>query len=357
MRQSRIDTSIFKPGFNRNIRKPYGSIFVLSYIFRYIPDGFRKIRIHSVFLIQTLQNRKVFSFHMQALERSRSLEEIAHREVSGTRNPHHRAEALDRWMRKSIRYDTKKYNDLLACGHTTSYRNSIQTFNDTQGICGEQALLYIVLCRYAGLDARFLIKQDPSHAMSRVITPAGILDVDHTDPYGFDRPAGDQYREVSDHEVEQLYKTWNAAKIPADNYQDQLSDTMLSDTMGDTTSYQTSYSFQNFGGLFSPFVPTSFTKCVAIAMFAWMMNSHTNSICSRLGSFLLPHATSIAVPNEYAIPYTGPALEILQSTYGTKAPLILEELSTDFDDNADHILDRFEAHTLYCHVLLHEEKK
>jgi len=295
---------------------------------------------------------------MHALEKSRSLEEIAHREVSGTRNTHHRAEALDRWMRKTIHLDVEKSNYILSSGHTLSYRNSIQTFNDIKGICGEQAFLYIVLCRYAGLDARFLVKHDMSHAMTRVTTPGGPIDVDHTDPYGFDRPAGNQFREVQDQEVEQLFRAWNGGQLPVQNYQETIqSQEQLQYPIQDPLPHPDSFSLPEFGNLFSSLFPTSFTKGFAVTLIAWMIHPHWDHLLNRPHPRSTSYSVSTVIPNQYAQPYIHQVRETLEARYGTKAPRIIEELTSDFDGNKDHILDRFEAYRLYCHMLSEERKK
>ena len=298
---------------------------------------------------------------MHALEKSRSLEEIAHREVSGTRNPFHRAEALDRWMRKTIRQDLEKYNSFLSRRHSPSYRNSVQTCNDTQGICGEQAFLYIVLCRYAGLDARFLIKHDMSHAMTRVTTPGGPLDVDHMDPYGFDRPAGNQFREVQDQELEQLFQAWNGGQLPVHNYQETTqSQEQLQYPIQDRMPHLDSFSLPDFGNLLSSLrllLPTSFTKGCAVTLMAWTINSHWDHLLNRPHPRSTSHSVSTVIPNQYAQPYIHQVRETLEARYGTKAPRIIEELTSDFDGNKDHILDRFEAYQIYISILPEDQLK
>lgn len=151
---------------------------------------------------------------MTALQESTQLEDTA-RDIT-VNIPHHRqysrAGAIDRFMRSNIRVDQYKLAIINSGRSPGSYRNSVETYNDTQGVCGEQAFLYIVLARYAGLDARFLLQEQgrTRHALSRVHLANATIDIDHLDPDGFDCVIDQRNtRELEDHEVEEMYRSLN----------------------------------------------------------------------------------------------------------------------------------------------------
>ncbi|MEK6960793.1 MAG: transglutaminase-like domain-containing protein [Nanoarchaeota archaeon] len=129
---------------------------------------------------------------VRALEWDSGIEGIALSQTSHipSRDRYGRAKALYHWMRSNIGYDTNRYEMILAGQYYGSYRNSVETLQDRLGVCGEQAMLYIMLARCSGLDARYARNnQRPGHAIARVHCDHRHIDVDTTKdgPTGFDR--------------------------------------------------------------------------------------------------------------------------------------------------------------------------
>ena len=123
-----------------------------------------------------------------------------------------KAEKLYHWMREHIAYDREKSEKILQ-GINGHYRNSLETFYDKKGVCGEQAFLYVNLARIAGLSAGF-VKVDETfdgkdlHACAAVHLDDTYVYVDTTSCKGF----GIQHRRLtmmSDEETRQLYFSYN----------------------------------------------------------------------------------------------------------------------------------------------------
>ncbi len=65
-------------------------------------------------------------------------------------SPEECATTIHAWMRTTIRYGVSRRQN-------ENYRNSIEVFYDGEGVCGEQAILYITLARAAGIPANYTI--------------------------------------------------------------------------------------------------------------------------------------------------------------------------------------------------------
>ena len=272
---------------------------------------------------------------MPALENSSELERIARCETSQIPYPDAfgKARALDYWMRSHIQVDWGKAHHIRAGGTVDCYRNSLETFYDTKGVCGEQAYLYIILCRNAGLDARFVLSNDGTHALTGIYTPCRRIYVDHVTPRGFDCriPAG-HYRELHDDQVESLYEHLNHRRpLPA------------------------------------PFVeperwlepgPAPYPPCPPRVVPAWEAQAFLVAAC-----FIIPWVMSFsqhfeALRNltnpilalEQARPYIQEAGRLASARYGPRAQEALELLKQGYDLNGDRVLDRNEAYALYQQV-------
>jgi len=121
-----------------------------------------------------------------------------------------KAEKLYQWMREHIAYDSEKYEKILQ-GINGHYRNSLETFHDKKGVCGEQAFLYVTLARILGLSAGFVQVEENGkdlHACAAVHLDDTYVYVDTTSCKGF----GIRHKRVtmmSDEETRQLYFSYN----------------------------------------------------------------------------------------------------------------------------------------------------
>jgi hypothetical protein len=80
-----------------------------------------------------------------------------------------KARGIYDWICKNINYGSRKRR-------SKGYRNSIETFDDGEGVCGEMAFLYITMARYVGLRSSYAIV-DIDHNNSRVNHACAAIDV------------------------------------------------------------------------------------------------------------------------------------------------------------------------------------
>ncbi len=74
---------------------------------------------------------------------------IAWKTVRRKREAKSKAKVLFDWMQKNIKYGTSRRRGI-------GYRDSIETKVDHEGVCGEQAFLYIALARIVGLTSNYV---------------------------------------------------------------------------------------------------------------------------------------------------------------------------------------------------------
>lgn len=74
---------------------------------------------------------------------------IALKTVSRKREQKSKAKALFDWMQKNIKYGTTQRRGI-------GYRDSIETKVDHEGVCGEQAFLYVAMARIVGLTSNYV---------------------------------------------------------------------------------------------------------------------------------------------------------------------------------------------------------
>ena len=79
-----------------------------------------------------------------------------------------KASSLHAWIMFNVEYGTRKRKD--------GYRNSIETFEDREGICGEMTLLYITMVRSLGIRANYVLV-DRDHKNKNVEHACAILDI------------------------------------------------------------------------------------------------------------------------------------------------------------------------------------
>ncbi len=81
-----------------------------------------------------------------------------------------RARAIFDWLDQNIKYGGKKRGRV-------GYRRADEVVRTSEGVCGEDTYPYIVMLRYAGLEARFMLVytdchgQDVFHACARISAP------------------------------------------------------------------------------------------------------------------------------------------------------------------------------------------
>ena len=95
---------------------------------------------------------------------------IANKCIANKQNLEERAEAIFDWMEQNIKYGEKKRGQV-------GYRRSDEVIKTGEGVCGEDTYPYVVMLRYAGLQARFaVIDRDcfgkkVYHACARILSP------------------------------------------------------------------------------------------------------------------------------------------------------------------------------------------
>ena len=238
-------------------------------------------------------------------------------------------------MRNSIRFDDQKANLLHAGGTGDCYRNSVETFEQRKGVCGEQAFLFIVLARYAGLDARFVIKRDYTNAISRVHDRLRSITIDHASRGGFDiRAPWWSYKELSDSEVEELYCQWNPQRQSAGHYSTRYYPP-CPEQVPDYTCTEPPHDIHPLRSL--AFV---LGACLTIPGFLKEVQ------CMNL--FEKQHPVICSTEGRE---YLNAAKQAAQQRYGIRGTNAVEKLQESFDEDGDQILDRFEAYKLYIQVM------
>ena len=118
-------------------------------------------------------------FHEPFLKNS-ELERLVKVKTSYLPTKQEKAERLFKWMRKNIEYDYEKSEE-----EGISYRNSLETYYDRKGLCGEQTYLYVTLARIAGINAWFeyveeTVDNKEHHACAGVKLEDRVVYVDTT---------------------------------------------------------------------------------------------------------------------------------------------------------------------------------
>jgi len=112
-----------------------------------------------------------------------------------------------RWMRSSIGYGTQKQHN--------GYRNSIQVFNDQEGVCGEQTALYLTMARLVGIRGSYtrVYKDDKgehvNHACALIDVPGQYGQRTLVDPaYSIYDVNHQSIEPLTDKELFRLYQQW-----------------------------------------------------------------------------------------------------------------------------------------------------
>jgi transglutaminase-like putative cysteine protease len=98
------------------------------------------------------------------------LMEIAASLVAGRSGSEGKARALFMWVQRHVRYGASRRRGNLG------YRDSLEVKNDGEGVCGEQAYLYVSMARLAGLRSNFVVvKRD--HRGQRVAHACASVEI------------------------------------------------------------------------------------------------------------------------------------------------------------------------------------
>jgi len=144
-------------------------------------------------------------FH-EPLLKNEDLERIVVKETKHLPTPQEKAKQLFDWMQEHIVYDQEKLERKKR--EKTGLRNSLEVFYDKKGLCGEQAYLYIVLSRIAGLDSWYVLVDETHNGKSNHACAAVDLDkIVYVDPaFHTFNIFHKQVRPMNDFEVFQDYK-------------------------------------------------------------------------------------------------------------------------------------------------------
>lgn len=102
--------------------------------------------------------------------------ETAKKITEGKNSDREKAEAIHDWFLANIKYGKDKVSK-----HKGEYRTSLEVFTDQEGVCGEMAVLYVVMARAVGLKANYASVQvdyeneDVNHACAAVKLNKQIL--------------------------------------------------------------------------------------------------------------------------------------------------------------------------------------
>jgi len=153
-------------------------------------------------------------FH-EPLLKNEDLERIVVKETKHLPTPQEKAKQLFDWMQEHIVYDQEKLEQKKY--EKTGLRDSLEVFYDKKGLCGEQAYLYIVLSRIAGLDSWYVRVDETNNGRSNhacaAVDLGGTVFVDpafHT----FDI-SHKKIRHLNDFEVYQGYRPHKLALEPS----------------------------------------------------------------------------------------------------------------------------------------------
>ena len=141
---------------------------------------------------------------------SNRLVQIIQRETRGLATQESKARRIFDWMQSNIRYDEDFRNDRSL----RSYASSLETLRRGEGVCGEQAFLYISMARSVGITSSYVVvtrdykHKSVNHACACVTVERGKIHVD---------PAYHRYdikhckeRHLKDREVIDNFRQWRS---------------------------------------------------------------------------------------------------------------------------------------------------
>lgn len=83
------------------------------------------------------------------LQLTEAMMELTHNITAGATSESGKAQSLFDWFEKNISYGKDKRGPV-------GYRTSEEVFSSFEGVCGEMAILFMVMARVSGLDAHFV---------------------------------------------------------------------------------------------------------------------------------------------------------------------------------------------------------
>tara|TARA_Y100000310_G_scaffold343547_1_gene451738 strand:- start:1570 stop:2163 length:594 start_codon:yes stop_codon:yes gene_type:complete len=112
------------------------------------------------------------------------------------------------WVVRNIGYGKRKRGG-------QGYRNSLEVFNDGEGVCGEMSSLYLVMVRSVGIRGSYVdVKRDNrgmsvNHACAMIDVPGRNGGLTLVDPAYREYDVHHQkYEPLTDFEIYQSYKDW-----------------------------------------------------------------------------------------------------------------------------------------------------
>lgn len=95
------------------------------------------------------------------------ISEVSKKVVKGIDSNEEKARAIFTWIDESIKYDFEKCDRIRKGEDSGKYRTSTDVFNDKSGVCGEMAVLNVVMLRSVGLKSSF-VKVHKDHTRKEV---------------------------------------------------------------------------------------------------------------------------------------------------------------------------------------------
>jgi len=137
------------------------------------------------------------------------IKSIAEGCVTGKTNLEDRAHAIFDWLENNIIYGKEKRG-------RGGYRMAHEVLKTGEGVCGEEAYLYIVMARHAGIKANYMsIKTDcygkkVDHACARLFTPREFSSDVAYHMFDVKKQSGKDHRGkvLTDEEAIDLFKQW-----------------------------------------------------------------------------------------------------------------------------------------------------
>lgn len=264
---------------------------------------------------------------IRALETSSEIENIAWKETAHIPRADEfaRAQALYGWMRSSIAYDTEKYDQIIDRTFVGPYFNSVETLYYKRGVCAEQAFLYIVMARHAGLDARYVRNdQNPGHAVVRVHSHSGEFDIDTTKTDGCPWGGG-----------------WGFYEVP----ESHLDEMVNRNRLGQTHEHHRPYHRSHHSPHDHRWTPSQARAFIAALILA------TPWYLSQIFEMRLEMSRARPVlVSDPARKYVKAATEIACRRHGPDGETAIGLMKNRFDRDRDGVLDEGEAYALYKQV-------
>jgi len=134
--KNRFEEEVITPGLNR----------IFQAVFPEADKSYDSIRNYAYIITED----KIHPFQITP-----EIARITRRAVAQNKTDRDRMEAILNWFKTNIKYDYERYRQIQS-GRKVNYRHALETYADRKGVCGEIAILYVVMCRAAGLTSRYV---------------------------------------------------------------------------------------------------------------------------------------------------------------------------------------------------------